>query len=209
MSAPSRRISPSRNEGLGIESVSRCWEIYEGDVLLEEYHDSEWCRVSHDDRYLFEMLCLEGASVGLSWRTVMHKREAYRKAFHDFNVARCAAMTDKELSSLLKDPGLIRNRAKIFGVRKNALAVLKIVEEYGSFDAYVWSFTKGKRIDGKWRNVGEIPVENDVSRKMSADMKRRGMAFVGPIITYSFMQAVGIVNDHLGDCPFRKKGKNG
>ena len=189
--------------------MSRCWKIYEGDALLEEYHDSEWCSVSHDDRYLFEMLCLEGASVGLSWRTIMHKREAYRKAFHDFEVARCAAMSDKELNSLLNDPGLIRNRAKIFGVRKNALAVLKIVEEYGSFDAYVWSFTKGKRIDGKWRNVGEIPVENEVSRKMSADMKKRGMVFVGPIITYSFMQAVGIVNDHLRDCPFRKKGKNG
>ena len=189
--------------------MSRCWEIYEGDALLEEYHDSEWCRVSHDERYLFEMLCLEGASVGLSWRTIMHKREVYREAFHDFDVARCAAMSDKELNSLLNDPGLIRNRAKIFGVRKNALAVLKIVEEYGSFDAYVWSFTKGKRIDGKWRNVGEIPVENEVSRKMSADMKKRGMVFVGPIITYSFMQAVGIVNDHLRDCPFRKKGKNG
>ena len=183
--------------------MSRCWEIYEGDALLEEYHDSEWCRVSHDERYLFEMLCLEGASVGLSWRTIMHKREAYRKAFHNFDIARCAAMSDKELSSLLNDPGLIRNRAKIFGVRKNALAVLKILEEYGSFDAYVWSFTKGKRIDGKWRSVGEIPVENEVSRKMSADMKKRGMVFVGPIITYSFMQAVGIVNDHLRDCPNR------
>ena len=183
--------------------MSRCWEIYEGDALLEEYHDSEWCRVSHDDRYLFEMLCLEGASVGLSWRTIMHKREAYRKAFHNFDIARCASMPDKELNSLLNDPGLIRNRAKIFGVRKNALAVLKILEEYGSFDAYVWSFTKGKRIDGKWRTVGEIPVENEVSRKMSADMKKRGMVFVGPIITYSFMQAVGIVNDHLRDCPNR------
>ena len=183
--------------------MSRCWEIYEGDALLEEYHDSEWCRVSHDERYLFEMLCLEGASVGLSWRTIMHKREAYRKAFHNFDIARCAAMSDRELGSLLNDPGLIRNRAKIFGVRKNALAVLKILEEYGSFDAYVWSFTKGKRIDGKWRSVGEIPVENEVSRKMSADMKKRGMVFVGPIITYSFMQAVGIVNDHLRDCPNR------
>lgn len=183
--------------------MSRCWEIYEGDALLEEYHDSEWCRVSHDDRHLFEMLCLEGASVGLSWRTIMHKREAYKSAFHDFDIARCAAMSDKELNALLNDPGLIRNRAKIFGVRKNALAVLKIREEYGSFDAYVWSFTKGKRIDGKWRSVDEIPVENDVSREMSSDMRKRGMVFVGPIITYSFMQSVGIVNDHLRDCPNR------
>lgn len=149
------------------------------------------------------MLCLEGASVGLSWRTIMHKREAYKSAFHDFDIARCASMSDKELNALLNNPGLIRNRAKIFGVRKNALAVLKILEEYGSFDTYVWSFTKGKRIDGKWRNVGEIPVENEVSRRMSADMKKRGMVFVGPIITYSFMQAVGIVNDHLRDCPNR------
>jgi DNA-3-methyladenine glycosylase I len=183
--------------------VSRCWKIYEGDALLEAYHDLEWCRVSHDERYLFEMLCLEGASVGLSWRIIMHKREAYRKAFHNFDIARCAAMSDRELGSLLNDPGLICNRAKIFGVRKNALAVLKIVEEYGSFDAYVWSFTKGKRIDGKWKTVGEIPVENEVSRRMSADMKKRGMVFVGPVITYSFMQAVGIVNDHLRDCPNR------
>ena len=183
--------------------MSRCWKIYEGDALLEAYHDLEWCRVSHDERYLFEMLCLEGASVGLSWRIIMHKREAYRKAFHNFDIARCAAMSDRELGSLLNDPGLICNRAKIFGVRKNALAVLKIVEEYGSFDAYVWSFTKGKRIDGKWKTVGEIPVENEVSRRMSADMKKRGMVFVGPVITYSFMQAVGIVNDHLRDCPNR------
>ena len=183
------------------DSKCRAWS--EGDPILEEYHDHEWCKVSHDDRFQFEMLCLEGASVGLSWKTIMHKREAYRAAFHEFNIDACAAMTDEELENLMSDTGLIRNRSKIFSVRKNAQIVQKIRAEYGSFDVYLWSFTEGKVIDGHWKDVSDIPTESDVSRKMSADMKKRGISFVGPVITYSFLQSVGIVNDHLEDCGYR------
>ena len=180
-----------------------CRGWYEGDPIMEEYHDHEWCKINHDDRFEFEMLCLEGASVGLSWKTIMHKREAYRKAFHYFDIDSCAAMTDQELEKLLSDKGLIRNQSKILSVRKNAQVVKKIQAEFGSLDAYIWSFTDGKQIDGGWTVPEEIPTKSDISVKMSADMKKRGIAFVGPVITYSFLQAVGIVNDHLAGCEYR------
>ena len=183
--------------------MSQCRAWYEGDEILEEYHDHEWCKVSHDDRFQFEMLCLEGASVGLSWRTIMHKREAYRNAFHGFDINACAAMSDEELEAVLKDPGIIRNRGKVFSVRRNAQVVQALQLEFGSFDAYLWSFTDGKVIDGHWKTVEEMPTVNDVSRRMSADMKKRGIAYVGPVITYSFLQSIGIVNDHLDDCEYR------
>lgn len=182
---------------------SQCCLWSEGDPILEEYHDHEWCKINHDDDFQFEMLCLEGASVSLFWATIMHKRENYRAAFHDFKIDACAAMTDDELTALLSDTGLIRNRNKIFSVRKNAMAVQKIQEEFGSFDAYLWSFTDGKQIDGHWKELSETPVESDVSVRLSKDMKKRGISFVGPVITYSFLQSVGIVNDHLEDCEYR------
>lgn len=184
-----------------VGNACRAW--YEGDRILEEYHDHEWCKVSHDDRFQFEMLCLEGASVGLSWKTIMHKREAYRTAFHNFDIDACAAMTDDELEGLLTDAGLIRNRSKIFSVRRNAQIVKKIQAEYGSFDAYLWKFTDGRVIDGHWKDIAEIPTESDISRAMSKDMKKRGMGFVGPVITYSFLQSIGMVNDHLDGCAYR------
>ncbi|MBM6991018.1 DNA-3-methyladenine glycosylase I [Mobilibacterium timonense] len=180
-----------------------CGAWYEGDPVLENYHENEWCKVSHDDRFQFEMLCLEGASTGLSWKTIMHKRAAYRAAFNDFSIEACAAMTDEELEKLLSDASLIRNRSKIFSVRRNARAVRSIQEEFGSFDAYLWSFTEGRVIDGYWADTSQIPVESDVSREISSDMKKRGMSYVGPVITYSFMQAIGMVNDHLINCPYR------
>ena len=180
----------------------RAWA--EGDPILEEYHDHEWCRPSHDDRFLFEMLCLEGASVGLSWATIMHKRDCYREVFHGFDMDACAAMTDAELERALLNPGIIRNRGKVFSVRTNARVARAIQAEFGSLDAYVWSFSKGTVIDGCWKRLKEIPTVSDVSKAMSKDMKRRGMAFVGPVITYSFLQAVGIVNDHLADCEHRR-----
>lgn len=180
-----------------------CRDWYEGDSVLEAYHDNEWCKINHDDRFQFEMLCLEGASVGLSWKTVMHKREAYKAAFHDFDIDACANMTDEELEANLSNAGLIRNRNKIFGVRRNASVVQKIREEYGSFDAYLWSFAKNKQIDGHWTDLKDIPTSSDVSKAMSKDMKKRGMSFVGEVITYSFLQAIGIVNDHLADCKYR------
>ena len=150
------------------------------------------------------MLCLEGASVGLSWKTIMHKRDAYRDAFHNFDINICAAMTDEELGILLDNPGLIRNRSKIFSVRKNARAVKEIQKEFGSFDAYLWGFTDGQVIDGHWESTDEMPTDSEISKRMSADMKKRGMAFVGPVITYSFLQSIGIVNDHLAGCEYRK-----
>ena len=182
---------------------SQCRNWYEGDPILEEYHDHEWCKVSHDDNFQFEMLCLEGASVGLSWKTIMHKREAYRNAYRGFDVDACAMMSDEELESLLKNPGLIRNRNKIFSVRSNAQAVQRIRKECGSFDAYLWSFTNGEVIDGSWDRLEQMPTVSDVSRKMAADMKKRGISFVGPVITYSFLQSIGMVNDHLADCEYR------
>ena len=188
---------------MGEKSTLICRHWYEGDPVLEDYHDNEWCKVSHDDRFQFEMLCLEGASVGLSWKTIMHKRAAYRKAFHNFDIDVCAKMSDAELEGHLSNPGLIRNRGKIFGVRSNAWAVQQIREEFGSFDAYLWSFTDGQRIDGHWKSTEEIPTVSDVSRRMSADMKRRGICYAGPVISYSFLQAIGIVNDHLDGCTYR------
>ena len=183
--------------------MSECRNWYEGDPVLEEYHDHEWCKISHDDDFQFEMLCLEGASVGLSWQIIMHKREAYRQAFHHFKIDACANMTDEELEAQRSNPGIIRNRNKIYSVRKNAQAVKQIQQEFGSFDAYLWSFTQGKQIDGHWRTPEEIPTVSDVSVAMSKDMKKRGIGFVGPVITYSFLQAIGIVNDHLADCEYR------
>ena len=183
--------------------VDECRAWYEGDPVLEAYHDREWCKVSHDDRYQFEMLCLEGASVGLSWRTIMHKREAYRHVFHHFDIDACAAMTDDELEAALLNPELVRNRAKVFSVRTNARVVQAIQSEFGSFDSYLWGFTGGENVDGGWKRPEEIPTESAVSYTMSADMKRRGMSYVGSTITYSFLQAIGIVNDHLVDCAYR------
>lgn len=182
-------------------SACRGWAA--GDPILEEYHDREWCKISHDDRFQFEMLCLEGASVGLSWRTILHKREAYRRLFHGFDIDACAAMTEAELEAALADPGIIRNRGKVFGVRKNARAVQAIRRELGSFDAYLWGFAGGRQIDGRWKTPEEVPTVSAVSEALSADLKKRGMGFVGPVITYSFLQAIGMVNDHLADCPYR------
>ena len=185
--------------------MNECRAWSEGDPILEEYHDHEWCKINHDDNFQFKMLCLEGASVGLSWKTIMHKKEAYCAAFHDFMIDACTAMTDDELEALLSNPGIIRNRNKIFSVRKNALAVRQIQTEFGSFDAYLWNFTGGRQIDGCWKTPQEVPTESEVSRKMSRDMKKRGIAYVGPVITYSFLQAIGIVNDHLADCEYRRE----
>ncbi|MBR3317137.1 MAG: DNA-3-methyladenine glycosylase I [Atopobiaceae bacterium] len=171
---------------------------------LRAYHDDEWGRPVHDDQKLFEMLCLEGASVGLSWRTILHKRPAYRRLLHDFNIDECADMPDAELDAVLADPGIVRARAKVYAVRSNARAAQSIREEFGSLDAYLWGFVDGRQVVGTWNSMDEVPVQTDLSRAVSANLKRRGMSFVGPIITYSFLQAVGIVNDHLLSCDCRE-----
>ncbi len=186
------------------EDICRSW--CGGDPLLEEYHDREWCKIHHDDRFQFEMLCLEGASTGLSWKIILHKRAAYRAAFHDFDIAACAEMPDSELEEILSSESdfcVVRNRSKVYSVRRNARVVKSIQAEFGSFDAYLWNFAGHGQIDGSWLCLSDVPVSNDVSRRMSRDMKRRGMAYVGETITYSFMQSIGIVNDHLAGCRFR------
>ena len=170
------------------------------DELLRDYHDTEWGVPLHDDRGLFEFLCLEGAQAGLSWRTVLAKREHYRKVFHNFDIARVAAMKDRELEKLLLDPGIIRNRLKVTATRDNAGAALRIIEEFGSLDGYLWSFVDGKPLVNRWRVSSEVPASTPLSDRMSKELKKRGFRFVGTTICYAFMQATGMVNDHAADC---------
>jgi len=165
-----------------------------------KYHDEEWGVPVHDDKKHFEMLILEGAQAGLSWETILKKREGYRKAFKNFDPEKVANMTDEELQALLQNPEIIRNKLKIFSARKNALVFLEIQKEFGSFDAYIWSFTNGKTIVNKWKNIKQVPAKTALSDKISKDLKKRGMSFVGSTIIYAYMQAVGIVNDHIIDC---------
>jgi DNA-3-methyladenine glycosylase I len=172
----------------------------EGSEALRAYHDAEWGVPLHGDTRLFEMLTLEGAQAGLSWQTVLVRRALYREAYHGFDIQRVAAMQDTELESLLTGSGLIRNRLKIFSVRKNAIAVLRIAEEIGSLDAYLWSFVDGAPIRNQWKHYAEVPATTELSDRMSRDMKRRGLSFVGSTICYAFMQGTGMVNDHAIDC---------
>lgn len=182
---------------------TRCQWAADGE-LMQAYHDTEWGVPLHDDRTLFEFLCLEGAQAGLSWRTVLHKRDHYRRAFHDFDIASVAAMKDRELEKCLLDPGLIRNRLKITSVRDNAKAALEAIDEHGSLDTYLWSFVDGKPVRNAWRTRAEVPASTPVSDRMSKALKKRGFRFVGTTICYAFMQATGMVNDHLVEC-FRHK----
>ncbi len=180
--------------------MNRCFG--EGKEIYAEYHDNEWGIPVHDDRHLFEMLILEGAQAGLSWETILRRRPSYRKLFHHFDPKKVASMTDGELESLCKDERIIRNRLKIFAARQNAQVFLQIQKEFGSFDTYLWNFVGGKPIRNKWRNLKEIPATSPESIALSKDLKKRGMTFVGPTIIYAFMQAVGLVNDHLINCSF-------
>ena len=175
------------------------------DALMRDYHDTEWGVPLHDDRALFEFLCLEGAQAGLSWRTVLTKRDNYRKAFHDFEIARVAAMTDRALEKRLLDPGIIRNRLKVSSTRGNAIAALDVIDEFGSVDAYLWSFVDGKPLVNRWRDASEVPASTALSDRMSKALKKRGFRFVGSTICYSLLQATGMINDHLVDC-FRHPG---
>ncbi len=174
------------------------------DAGMREYHDTEWGVPLHDDTRLFEFLILEGAQAGLSWRTVLNKREAYRKAFHGFDIARVARMSDAALDKLLQNPGLIRNRLKIYSARNNARAALRVIDEFGSLDNYFWSFTGDKPIRNHWQGRGDVPARTELSDRLSKDMQKRGFNFVGSTIIYAHMQATGMVNDHYGGC-FRYK----
>lgn len=172
----------------------------DGNDAMRDYHDREWGVPLHDDRALFEFLCLEGAQAGLSWRTVLDKRDNYRRAFDGFDIARCARLTDARIEKLLGDAGLIRNRLKLTSVRDNARATLAAIEEFGSLDAYVWSFVDGKPIRNRWRASAEVPATTEISDRMSKALKKRGFRFVGSTICYAFMQATGMVDDHLVGC---------
>jgi DNA-3-methyladenine glycosylase I len=170
------------------------------DPLYVSYHDEEWGVPVHDDRRLFEFLVLEGAQAGLSWLTVLKKRENYRKAFDNFEIERVAKYGHQEIDRLLLDPGIIRNRLKIASAIQNAQGVLAIQEEYGTFDAYLWGYVNGSPIQNSWTSMAELPSKSEESDLMSKDLKKRGFNFVGSTICYSLMQAVGMVNDHLVDC---------
>lgn len=170
------------------------------DPLYIAYHDDEWGIPIHDDRLLFEFLILEGAQAGLSWITILKKRENYRKVLHSFDYEIIANYDEVDIERLLSDPGIVRNRLKIESAIKNARGVMKIQEEFGSFDAYLWQYVKGIPIQNEWRSVEELPAKTEISEMMSKDLKKRGFNFVGPTICYAFMQAVGMVNDHTTDC---------
>ena len=172
--------------------------------LYVAYHDNEWGIPVHDDRHLFEMLILEGAQAGLSWLTILKKRENYRKAFHDFDYERIASYTSRDVRRLLDDAGIVRNRLKIESTVKNARVTLGIIEEFGTLDSFVWRYVDGIPIQNKWKTMAEIPPKTALSDAMSRDLKKRGFNFVGSTICYAFMQAVGMVNDHTTDC-FRYK----
>lgn len=170
------------------------------DPLLRDYHDTEWGTPLHDDNPLFEFLCLEAAQAGLSWRTVLAKRDHYRRVFYQFDIARVAAMKDGELEQLLLDPGIIRNRLKVFSTRDNAIVALQVVAEFGSLDGYLWSFVDATTIVNRWRAGGDVPASTPLSEAMSKAMKKRGFRFVGSTIIYSLLQATGMVNDHIVGC---------
>ncbi|MBN1250307.1 MAG: DNA-3-methyladenine glycosylase I [Anaerolineae bacterium] len=170
------------------------------DPLMIAYHDTEWGTPVHDDRTLFEFLILEGAQAGLSWSTILRKREAYRCAFADFDPDLVARFDEADQAWLMANPGIVRNRLKIAAAITNAQAVLAVQEEYGSFDAYIWRFVGGSAIQNAWHTLAELPTQTPESVAMSKDLKRRGFRFVGPTICYAFMQAVGMVNDHVVNC---------
>jgi DNA-3-methyladenine glycosylase I len=170
------------------------------DPLYMAYHDEEWGVPQHDDRRLFEKLVLEGAQAGLSWITVLRKREAYRRVFLGFDPVKVAAMTDAELEAALQDPGIVRNRLKVFSARKNARAFLAVQKEFGSFDAFLWSFVGGKTQVNHPKTLAEVPAVTPEAEALSKALKKRGFTFVGPTIMYAYLQSMGLVDDHVASC---------
>ena len=188
-------------------TVNRCaWAG--SDPLYQAYHDEEWGVPVHDDRLLFEFLILEGAQAGLSWITILRKRAAYRTAFAGFDPEVVARFDQKKVEELLANPGIVRNRLKVASTISNAIAFLKVREEFGSFDAYQWRFVDGEPVQNSWRSLKDIPASTKVSDSLSHDLKQRGFSFVGSTICYAHMQAIGMVNDHTVDC-FRWKELEG
>ena len=184
---------------------NRCdWSIYRDSPLMTKYHDEEWGVPVHDDRHLFEVFVLDGAQAGLSWSTILNKRENYRKAFDNFDIKKVAKYDAKKVKELMGNKGIVRNKLKIASAIRNAKVFIEIQKEFGSFDKYIWGFTKGKTIKNKRKSMKEIPATTELSDKISKDLKARGMNFVGSTIVYAIMQGMGIVNDHEVGC-FRYK----
>jgi DNA-3-methyladenine glycosylase I len=186
-----------------MKPIQRC-EWSGSDPLYVQYHDTEWGVPVHDDQKLFEFLVLEGAQAGLSWLTILKKRENYRKAFDNFDAHKVARYGDKQFARLMNDAGIVRNRLKIQATIENARAFLKVQDEFGSFDKYIWGFVNGKPIVNQWETLREIPAKTPLSESISKDLLKRGFRFVGPTIVYAHMQATGMVNDHVVSC-FRYK----
>lgn len=181
-----------------IDDKPRCFGSHT--ELYAHYHDTEWGVPVHDDKLLFEMLILEGAHAGLSWETILKKRDGYRAVFHDFNVEKVAGMRDAELDAALQNPLIVRHRQKVPGTRKNARIFIAMQEEFGSFSKWLWDHVDGKPIRGNWKTKSDIPAVTPLAEGISKDLKKRGMSFVGPTIIYAYLQAVGIVNDHYQGC---------
>lgn len=185
---------------ISADGKKRCFGGNPGEEFFTQYHDIEWGTPSHDDTHLFEMLILEGAQAGLSWKTILKKREGYRKAFHNFHPKKVAAMSDHELNDLRNNTEIIRNQLKIHAARQNAQVFLQIQQEFGSFNAYVWRFVHNKPMIHHRKSFKDVPATTPESDALSKDLKKRGMSFVGSTIMYAFMQAIGMVNDHLAGC---------
>jgi len=198
---PLRRLTDEKG-GISMEQSARCpWARTDHEIT---YHDTEWCRPCHDDRALFELLELEGFQAGLSWGLILERRQALREAFAGFDPALLARWGDKDIQAALAAPGIIRNRAKARCAVSNAKAFLKVQAEWGSFDAYLWHWVEGRPIVNSWTSLDQVPAETELSRTVSADLRRRGFKFVGPVIVYSYLQAAGLINDHLVSCPWHK-----
>lgn len=180
--------------------MKRCAWVPEKDPLYVAYHDTEWGVPVHEDGKIFEFLVLESAQAGLAWITVLRKRENYRKAFAGFDPDKIAKYGQKEFESLMNNPGIIRNKAKIAATINNAKRFLEVKEEFGLFSKYIWSFTDGKTITNSWKNVKEVPAKTELAEKISADLKKRGFKFLGPTVIYAHLQATGIINDHTTEC---------
>ncbi|NCF37191.1 MAG: DNA-3-methyladenine glycosylase I [Gammaproteobacteria bacterium] len=181
------------------QAPTRCWWCGD-DELYQSYHDEEWGVPVHDDRLLFEFLCLEGAQAGLSWITILRKRDNYRRAFDNFDAHRIARYDDDKIAALLQDPGIVRNRLKVNGFVKNARAYLALLEQGTTLDHYLWDFVDGEPLQNGWQQMSQVPANTEISDAMSKDLKQRGFTFVGSTICYAFMQAAGLVNDHTVDC---------
>lgn len=177
--------------------------------MMQAYHDKEWCRPTRDDRYIFELLNLEGAQAGLSWSIVLAKRDAYQAAFKNFDIAYCAGLSDSDLESIKENYNVIKHFAKLKSVRSNAQAALKVQEEFGSLAEFLWSFTEGEPVINQWEDSTQMPAESPLSVQISKELKKRGFKFVGPVTTYSFLQAIGIVDDHVKTCDFHTSNRQG